>query len=660
MADPTKGYRRIKRASRACQHCHSRKVRCDATVSGFPCTDCRLDRIACLSFHSARDRKQLSLVHAQALVNKSAEEGRPPSSSQDELAVPLTFSSYPFIEPIALERLGPAKASFLQTQGCLSLPRKSEMDVFLRQYFLYVHPFAPLLDEAAFCRAYRCPPAGTRQISVLLLRAMIFSASCFVSADVAKRCGYASLLGARDGLYRKAKLLFESGIEEDPLTLSRAALLLTYYSSDFEVNTNSEWLRIAVKQVGIAQVRQTNRRDRPCSSDQTDLKRVWWCCLIRDRIISLGMRRPIQITVLYPAVLTRKEMDDEMCHSMVYKYETKSALFELFVSLCRFVMVVTRLATVAYPRPGSRAVSTDTIEDPCDELRDLDRAKADLLLWELDWMAHMDGRNFNLHASIPLFASLLSIYYQSARVALCNRVCLILNQTVDYTTRYLQQLEFCRSELAAAIMLIADKVKHIVRIKAVDKLPISIQYPNKIRAAYTTTPYILLSINSQSQSEDVAQSPDQDTLVLFSAVNQALGLRYHVTRLSHLTDRALWLCQHLRQAPVSSQTSIRGPGAGSIWNIFTLPLQQYSRLLHYIDQSMSIPQGSIQETGVLYAAAARSCEAPGTQDSSRQSREPTPVWMEAMENFFCGPGRSLSLPSSSSLSIAVEISEQQP
>lgn len=39
---------RIRRAAVACEYCHARKVRCDAMVHGFPCTNCRLDDIECL------------------------------------------------------------------------------------------------------------------------------------------------------------------------------------------------------------------------------------------------------------------------------------------------------------------------------------------------------------------------------------------------------------------------------------------------------------------------------------------------------------------------------------------------------------------------------------------------------------------------------------
>lgn len=134
--------------------------------------------------------------------------------------------------------------------------------------------------------------------------------------------------------------------------------------------------------------------------------------MIRDRIISLGMRRPIQITAahleLYPPMLTRRDMHDEILHSMVYNEEVKSGLFELLVGLCRLLTIITDLLAVAYPGPPT----DNKIPVRLNDLDELDNLKSSLIFWELDWMTHMDGKNFKLHASIPLFAGLLGIYYQ--------------------------------------------------------------------------------------------------------------------------------------------------------------------------------------------------------------------------------------------------------
>lgn len=52
------GSRSVKRrASKACQCCRSRKVRCDVVESGTPCTNCRLDEVECCVTEGKRRRK---------------------------------------------------------------------------------------------------------------------------------------------------------------------------------------------------------------------------------------------------------------------------------------------------------------------------------------------------------------------------------------------------------------------------------------------------------------------------------------------------------------------------------------------------------------------------------------------------------------------------
>ncbi|KAK5444213.1 hypothetical protein LTS15_010566 [Exophiala xenobiotica] len=49
-----------RRSSRACRTCRARKVRCDITIHGSPCTNCRLDNIDCVLLVSKRGSKARS------------------------------------------------------------------------------------------------------------------------------------------------------------------------------------------------------------------------------------------------------------------------------------------------------------------------------------------------------------------------------------------------------------------------------------------------------------------------------------------------------------------------------------------------------------------------------------------------------------------------
>lgn len=60
-----------RRASKACQCCRSRKVRCDVVESGIPCTNCRLDEVECCVTEGKRRKK--SIVETDLLPKSPVE-----------------------------------------------------------------------------------------------------------------------------------------------------------------------------------------------------------------------------------------------------------------------------------------------------------------------------------------------------------------------------------------------------------------------------------------------------------------------------------------------------------------------------------------------------------------------------------------------------------
>lgn len=212
--------------------------------------------------------------------------------------------------------------------------------------------------------------------------------------------------------------LYETGVEKDRLVTSQACLLLTYYTTDAERSNNSRWLRIAIRyakkerahiyhhlpQTGLGPGRRTS-----------DLKRLWWCCMIRDRIISLGMRRPIQITPdqfdLHQLGLSFHDLEEECYNSEVYTPDTKIALCRILASLCHLVVAVTDLIMLVYPTTQGMPFS---LADRQIQLDRLEETKFALLDWELSWVANPDGKEYYIHPSLTLYTNLCAIYFQYA------------------------------------------------------------------------------------------------------------------------------------------------------------------------------------------------------------------------------------------------------
>lgn len=79
-----------------------------------------------------------------------------------------------------MNHLSPMQIRALEQGLCLSVPSHEVLDEFVRQYFLYVHPCLPILDEGAFWSMYsRRQHAGPEPItcSLVLFQAMLFASS---------------------------------------------------------------------------------------------------------------------------------------------------------------------------------------------------------------------------------------------------------------------------------------------------------------------------------------------------------------------------------------------------------------------------------------------------------------------------------------------------
>lgn len=90
------------------------------------------------------------------------------------------FSSHPFLALDDLSGLLEQDVQFLELNGCFHLPLRPIQEEFVHQYFLYIHPCYPLIDEGEFWAMYldRDRRRGREKtMSLLLLQAMLFASS---------------------------------------------------------------------------------------------------------------------------------------------------------------------------------------------------------------------------------------------------------------------------------------------------------------------------------------------------------------------------------------------------------------------------------------------------------------------------------------------------
>ncbi|KAL3490207.1 hypothetical protein BJX62DRAFT_252131 [Aspergillus germanicus] len=345
-----------KRSRIACTWCRDRKVRCDASSHGVPCTNCELDQQECVVHSASQDRnlraKKPGCARRQPYPSppstlKSSVFQSPETSSRSPLishtwsesdaSIPWStpplpgtastsassttshfgtisdvfYSFHPFLKLPGLSEIPQEDIQYLHLKGCFRVPSGGTLDEFVRKYFLYVHPCLPIINEAEFWRMYyhqSAAGAGFEEegLSLFTFQAMLFAASAFVSSKAIKSAGFVDARAARNALYTRAKLLYDLNCEKSILSTIQGSLLLTHHSSSSDLHAGSLWLSIAIQNAIVYNALHPSRNLSPTanaaptpnsSNKQENIKRrIWWSILLRDRIIPLGLRRHPQIT----------------------------------------------------------------------------------------------------------------------------------------------------------------------------------------------------------------------------------------------------------------------------------------------------------------------------------------------------------------------------
>ncbi len=332
------------------------------------------------------------------------------------------------------------------------------LDEFVHEYFRHVHPHLPLIDEAAFWDIFYANEHRqhqTYQISVFTFQAMLF-ACCNVShpasmpppvrlliqcivrfrtypsqgrlqkrppcpGNAVSPCKGKQTCKLRSFLFsyrERQQLLFDMDGKRDHISTAQGALLLSYSPDNHNRKNNTFWLGTGIRFAKDANAHRYDFYPEVTRKLKNTKKRLWWCCILRDRILPLGVRRPLFITTEHfdfvsHSPLTDEDLEDEIDRSKVYDSATKRSLAEVLAVLCQLAVVLTHIIMVVYP--VSEAPLTTMNEMALLRMRPrIEQCKSDLTEW-------LDGASvrFPMPAGIGdttkvvvLFTNLMYIYYQ--------------------------------------------------------------------------------------------------------------------------------------------------------------------------------------------------------------------------------------------------------
>ncbi|KAF4444945.1 cutinase transcription factor 1 beta [Fusarium acutatum] len=481
-----------RRASKACQASLLLETLSDPT-SESPST-CFENVEELTPTEAAADVNQQSIPPGQGHLDIGAYQASDSTKSRhnagDKTRSHITYSYYPFLA-LDMSGLEPSDVHYLESQMCLSVPTPDALDDFIREYFLHVHPGLPLLDEADFWAVYsgNKEPCGEPTISLFLFQAMLFAASSFVPFSTLKCLGFTSRHKAGEKYYRRAKLLLDICSSKDTASNAQGALLLSYYvTSRDRARNNSILLATAIQLAQGAGADHFHKRPDQDSATTNRLKRLWWCCIVRDRILPLGVRRQLHIASVNPTLehLTEDDFEREIQGSQVYSLKTKRSLVQLFISLCELAIPFASVVQTVY---GMGFSAVDAISPIMENRKQIEES---IKFCEISLDAWFDKAAIQFptpagiispEKSLVLYTNLMYIYYHSARVALYQYEAFVVSLSSPGASMD-DKLHQTRLQLEDAILGITDNLKELVQLKVARFLPISI-------IAYAALPLML-------------------------------------------------------------------------------------------------------------------------------------------------------------------------
>jgi hypothetical protein len=213
-----------------------------------------------------------------------------PSPAQSLLDYPHRHWMLPnYIAPVP-KSISEEDLQYLNNKGAFDIPDTQSRDQLLRAYARWVHPFAPMLDlEQTLTAIFTNGEKGT--LSLLVFQSMLFAASAYVQPDYPQ--GNRKRL--RKTFYERARLLHDFDAETDRLAICQAAILLSFWDGQAgSVRDSYHWIGIATLQATSLGLNLAPGDSMAESRRQRTLNKTWWTLLVRDRLLAVAMRRPVQ------------------------------------------------------------------------------------------------------------------------------------------------------------------------------------------------------------------------------------------------------------------------------------------------------------------------------------------------------------------------------
>ena len=212
-----------------------------------------------------------------------------PSPTQTLLDYPNHHWMLPnYITPIP-KGIANEDLQYLNSKGAFDIPDTETRDQLLTAYATWVHPFTPMLDlEHTLTAIFSNGEKGT--LSLLIFQSMLFAASAYVALNDRQE----SRKRTRKIFYERARLLHDFDAETDRLSICQAAILLSFWDGQPDsVRDSYHWIGVATLHATSIGLNSGSAESLADSRRQRTFKKTWWTLLVRDRLLAVAVRRPV-------------------------------------------------------------------------------------------------------------------------------------------------------------------------------------------------------------------------------------------------------------------------------------------------------------------------------------------------------------------------------
>ncbi|CAH0047489.1 unnamed protein product [Clonostachys solani] len=199
-----------------------------------------------------------------------------------------------YIRPIP-RHLDAKDIDYLIDKRCLEIPDVEFRDELLRVFITIVYPFMPAIELEDFVDSVYRRDSGN-PVSLLLFQSIMFVSIAFVDIEFLQARGYPSRKLARKAFFDRVRILHGLNYESDRLALVQSLLLMTYwYDCPDDDQDTWYWMGIAVTKAHVIGLHRSPDQLNISPQEKRLRRRIWWCCIMRDRMLALTIRQPPRI-----------------------------------------------------------------------------------------------------------------------------------------------------------------------------------------------------------------------------------------------------------------------------------------------------------------------------------------------------------------------------